>query len=477
MNELLTGAVPALPLRFFAEISAIPRASLHEEQIADYLVRFAAEHGLWCYRDASHNVLIRKSGSAGRESEPPLLLQAHTDMVAEVRFGRVHDFLREGVTLVREGNILHADGTTLGADNGLGVALMLAVLARDDLSHPPLECLFTAAEEIGLVGAAAFDYTQVRARRMINFDAADERMIITGCCGGIRSDLTVPCTWERADAKGLHLTLTGLCGGHSGEDIHSGRANALAVMGKILAALRGVTDFRLSWLSGGDKTNAIPRSCEAILLPRDLSAAEQVLIAQASALEALAPSPKDAARTLAVVREPITRVMSQRDTDAALAVLAARNGVFYWKEEGKLPDTSRNLARVRTEDGALAFAFSSRSPRDARLEECVADLDALAARVGGVTRHYARYPGWESAADSPLSRAWQDAWHATTGRDIGRTVIHAGLECGIIASRLAGLDVISVGSNAHDLHTPRECAELDSFARVYDTLCACLGQM
>ena len=348
MQYQLAGIEPALPLRFFEEISAIPRASQHEERIADYLERFAADRGLFCYRDAAHNVLIRKKGTEGRESEPPLLLQAHTDMVTEVKFGKTHDFLTAGVTLIREGNILHADNTTLGADDGLGVALMLAVLDEASLSHPPLECLFTAAEEIGLVGAGAFDYTHITSRRMINFDAAAEHEIITGCCGGIRSDLTVPVSLEPLEGVGLRLTLTGLCGGHSGENIHSSRANALVVMGKILARLRTVTDFRLSYLSGGDKTNAIPRFCEAIVLPADLAAAEQALATLAATLETLAPSRCDAARALAVKREAVPQVMRACDTDAALAVLAARNGVFYWKEEDKLPDTSRNLARVRT---------------------------------------------------------------------------------------------------------------------------------
>ena len=474
MSCIQRGQEPALPLRFFEQISAIPRASLHEERIADYLARFASERGLDCVRDAAHNVLVRKAGSVGREGEPPILLQAHTDMVTEVKFGKRHDFLTQGVTLLQEGNLLRADDTTLGADDGLGVALMLAVLDRDDLSHPPLECLFTAAEEIGLVGAGAFDYTQLRAQRMINFDAADERVIITGCCGGVRSDFTVPFAFESAKGEGLRLTLSGLCGGHSGEDIHMGRANALTLMGKVLERLRAATDFRLAWLSGGDKTNAIPRSCEAVLLPADLSAAERALGAVQRELAALAPAPVDAACTLAVTREPIARVMRACDTDAALAVLAVRNGVFYWREEGKLPDTSRNLARVRTEDGALAFAFSSRSPSDARLEECASELDALAATLDGTTRHYARYPGWESATGSPLSLAWQAAWREATGLPICETVIHAGLECGVIAAHIPHLDVISVGSNAHDLHTPRESAELDSFARVYETLCKCL---
>ena len=182
------------PARFFEEISAIPRASGKEEGIADYLVEFAKAQGLEWYRDAANNVLIKKSGSEGREKEQPLLMQAHTDMVTEVAFGFDHDFDKEGVILVQEGNVLSAKGTTLGADDGFGVALMLAVLEDEALSHPPVECLFTATEETGLIGAGQFDYDRLAARRMLNFDSAEEHLVITGCCGGIRSDIHMPVT-------------------------------------------------------------------------------------------------------------------------------------------------------------------------------------------------------------------------------------------------------------------------------------------
>ncbi|MBQ8356324.1 MAG: beta-Ala-His dipeptidase [Clostridia bacterium] len=471
MSTLMEPSVSSLPARYFTEIAAIPRASGHEAGIADYLESFAAARGLACYRDASCNVLIKKQGSKGREHEPALLLQAHTDMVTEVAYATAHDFSKEGVNLQREGNILSAKGTTLGADDGFGVALLLAALDGAADSHPPLECLFTASEEVGLLGAAAFDYERISARRMLNFDTSEEHLIITGCCGGIRSDLILPVTLEKGKGEGLKLTLHGLCGGHSGSDIDKGRANALVIMGKILENLQKHTPFRTVSLTGGDKDNAIPRDCEAVILPADLTAAKRFLSDTDALLSSLTSSPEDAGCALTVTDVTVSHIMTERDSRHILDILGVRNGVFYRRTDGiDCPETSRNLARVRTEKGEVSFGFSSRSPFPARIKESTDELDALAARVGGRTRHYAGYPGWEGAPDSPVSTLWQRAYRATTGREICATVIHAGLECGLISDKIPNLDVISVGCNIYDLHTPAERMELDSFERVYQTL-------
>ncbi|MBE6595940.1 MAG: aminoacyl-histidine dipeptidase, partial [Ruminococcaceae bacterium] len=243
MKSLFEDLSPLAPFRFFEEISAIPRASGNEAGIAAYLMRFAGSRGLSCCEDAIHNVLIQKPASPGREGEPALLLQCHTDMVAEKHGHVAHDFEKEGIHLLREGNILRADGTTLGADDGFGVALILAVLDDAELSHPALECLFTVSEEIGLEGAGAFDYTRVSARRMINLDSAEEDTVIIGCCGGLRTDLTVPLHFTDVSEDGLRVRISGLCGGHSGEDIDRGRLNAHVLMGAVLRELQSVTPF------------------------------------------------------------------------------------------------------------------------------------------------------------------------------------------------------------------------------------------
>lgn len=471
----MTQYLSARPARFFEEISAIPRASYHEERIADYLIAFAEKNGLEHYRDAAHNVLIKKRGSMGREKEPALLLQAHTDMVTEVAFGSTHAFAKEGVHLVQNGSILSADGTTLGADDGFGVALMLAALEDDTLSHPPLECLFTAAEEVGLVGAGQFDYQRISAERMINFDSAEENLIITGCCGGIRSDLYLPAPYRAVTGTGLKIALHGLAGGHSGEDIHRGRANALCVMGAILRDLKEFTAFDLVSFLGGDKDNAIPRDCEAVILPVDIDKAKAYFSNAEKILSALITCSDDSAGTLSTESVAVDKALSDQTTDAVLALLGVPNGVLYYRKDTEvLPETSRNLASARILENEWRFTFSSRSPYEARIDESIAELDRLADVFGGRTVHRSRYPGWEGDPDSPVSTLWRRAYCEATGRKVETTVIHAGLECGLISAKIPRLDVISVGCNIYDLHTPAERMELDSFDRIYHTLLAFL---
>lgn len=475
MKSLFEDLSPLAPFRFFEEVSAIPRASGNEAGIAAYLMRFAGSRGLACCEDAIHNVFIQKPASPGREGEPALLLQCHTDMVAEKHGHVAHDFEKEGIRLLREGNVLRADGTTLGADDGFGVALILAVLDDAELSHPALECLFTVSEEIGLEGAGAFDYSRVSARRMINLDSAEEDTVIIGCCGGLRTDLTVPLHFTDVSEAGLRLRISGLCGGHSGEDIDRGRLNAHVLMGAVLRELQTVTPFLIASLTGGDKDNAIPRECEAVILPTDLAAARAQLAATAATIADRVVAKEDNGLTLSVESVPVGRVTDAKDTAALLRLLSVRNGVLYSRTEPPLmPETSRNLARLRTEADHLAVAFSSRSEREARIAESRAELDALAAELGGTTHHHAGYPGWVSPAEAPLVKRWQEAYLETTGKHTAAAMIHAGLECGLISAALPGLTAISVGCNIRDLHTPAETMELDSMARIYRTLCCFL---
>ena len=472
MSNVIDAYVSALPARFFEEISAIPRVSYHEEGIADYLVEFATARGLAVYRDASCNVLIKKQGTEGRENELPLLLQAHTDMVAELAYGASHDFETEGLELQRNDHILSAKGTTLGADDGFGVSLMLAALEGAE-SHPPLECLFTAAEEVGLVGATAFDYSTILARRMINFDSAEEHLVITGCCGGVRTGINIPVCFESVKAKGIEIALHGLCGGHSGEDIHRGRANSLSVMGAILKKLQKSTPFRVVSINGGDKDNAIPRDCVATIVPNNLSTALEFFANTETLLQELVASPDDSKRSLDVREVDVEQALPYADTERLLTVLGVRNGVLYARADGS-PQTSRNLARVRVSSDRVDFAFSSRSPDEKCLNGCKEELEALAGSIGGSVSHHGQYPGWESEANSPIDLLWQSCYRAVTGREISSTVIHAGLESGLISARISGLDVIAVGCNIYDLHTPAERMELDSFERIYQTLIAFL---
>ena len=465
---MLTDHLSALPARFFEEISAIPRASGNEAGIADYLVEFARQRGLFVLRDTDNNVFIKKDATKGRENEPAVLLQAHTDMVAEAVLGSKHDFSRDGIKLLQNGNILRADGTTLGADNGVGVALMLAVLEGAD-SHPALECLFTSSEETGLIGAHNFDYSNVSAKRLVNLDSDNECEITVGCCGGIRTEITLPLTFERCEREGRRVLLQGLFGGHSGADVHRGRGNAHNLMGKLLRELSGVTRFAISSIAGGDKDNAIPRECEVVLVPEDPAAFDAFFADTRAWCAQHITCADDAAATVSASVASPSRVLSAADTEKLLDVLAVPNGVLAYRADGA-PDTSRNLAKIETLDGTVTFGFSSRSPKEAALDAICDELDALASKNGGNTRHFARYPGWDSVGETELFLAWKKAAREACSLETRLFVIHAGLECGLITAAVPSMQAISVGCNIRDLHTPGETLELDSFERIWQVL-------
>lgn len=462
----------ALPLRFFEEISAIPRASGDEGRIADYLLAFAAKNGFFSYRDAANNVLIKKPATKGREGEPALLLQAHTDMVAEKNKGTVHDFSKDPIRLVREGNLLLADGTTLGADDGFGIALILSVLCEAP-SHPALECLFTAGEETGMDGAMAFEYSLLSARRMVNLDSDNECEIITGCCGGLTTVITLSPRCARTEGQALRLRVTGLCGGHSGADIHRGRGNALSLMASWIAALEAQMPLSIASLEGGDKSNAIPRECEGVIVVADAARAKDLLGQAAQSLRAAVGAAEDAALAFEIEDGVIAPVaFAANETKGILRLLSMRTGVITTRADGSV-QLSRNVAAVRTRNSVLSLTLSMRSADQKEIDFLRLEADVLADELGGTAVHSGAYPGWESDADSALVRAWQQA-AATQGVRALPMVIHAGLECGLFSERLPGLCAVSVGCNIHDLHTPAERMELDSFGRAYHALTAFL---
>lgn len=467
MLEIIKGVKNEMPFYYFEQISKIPRASGNEKGACDYIASFARDRGLYCYRDEFNNVLIVKNATQGREKDKPIMLQAHTDMVAEKNVGTKHNFEKDPIELIQEGNILRANGTTLGADDGFGVALMLAILDDNTLSHPKIECLFTSSEEIGLVGASKFDYSKIEARRMVNLDSAEEDTVIIGCCGGIRTELTLPIIKSSCEGYAYRITVGGLCGGHSGEDINKNRLNAHILMGKLLCKIDGESRIRISYISGGDKDNAIPRECECVFLTGNELDLSRINSFARSFLKAK----EDEGLFVKVEKADTSSAIPRNSTKKLLEILSVRNGVLYFRSEPPiLPETSRNLARIRTEESCISIGFSSRSYLEARLDESTAELDSLAQGLGAKTMHHERYPGWASPIDSSLVKSWQEAFLKVSGKKTEATLIHAGLECGLMSKHLEGLEAISVGCNVHDLHTPRETMEIDSMDKIYDTL-------
>lgn len=473
MSYLIQNRKPAAVFRFFEDICAIPHPSYHEEKIADYLCAFAAERGLECYRDSLHNVLIKKPATPDKKNAAPLLFQGHTDMVCVNTPDRKIDFLTEGLELYLEGDLLRAKGTTLGADDGIAVAVMLALLDGELSSHPALECLFTSAEEVGLDGAEGFDYSHVSARKMINMDSEDLGIVTAGCAGGLRSTLTKKCETVPVKGECLKVSLQGLFGGHSGVDICAGRANANKLMGRLLAKWQKAEgEAHLLSVNGGSKDNAIAHNCEVVIATANVAKTTAVMQQAAAEIAAeLAEEDKGFCVTVTPAQAP-KEMFSATDTAQLIAILATvDNGVKEMHYSIKtLPEWSRNLGVVTTAGNEVEFVFSSRSAIESRLDASIDELDALARVTGCVTKHYSRYPGWDFAPVSPLRDLYARAYREVTGKDVIVDVIHAGLECGIIASKLPGLDVISVGPDMRNVHTPDEQLNLSSVEVFWKTI-------
>ena len=476
MSYVIHGYQPEKLFRYFEDLAAIPHGSGNESAVADWLVAFAHERGLEVIRDSWNNVLIRLPASEGREGEATLLLQGHTDMVCEKNNDTVHDFTKDPLKLRVTDGWLHADGTTLGGDDGIAVAVMLTVLDGGVSSNPPIECLFTTEEETGLTGAGNFDYSLLRARRMINLDNEELGILIAGCAGGIRSEVDIPINTVPYALPRIEIELKGLCGGHSGGCIHMGRANANKLMARILTALFAAHPFRLVRMDGGSKDNAIPRECRAVIATEEL---EQSLAFLAAYEKTVAAELGEEDRgfhlvTATATAEAKDRAMDTLATRRVLTVLtAAQDGVIAMSHDVPgLVEYSRNMGVVRTDTDKCRFTcvFSTRSAIEAQIDASVAQLDMLASLVGAKTRHHSRYPGWSFAKESATRDAYCARYREVMGRDVEVTIIHAGLECGIMKNHLPDLDAISVGPDMQGIHSPDERMNLASCEKFWEIL-------
>ncbi len=488
VKKVLQGQTPADVWGFFEDICAIPHGSGNEAALADYVEAFARARGLYYYRDEVHNVFIKRSATEGMADVPAVLLQGHLDMVCEKEADSPHDFATDGLTLFVEDGWLGAKGTTLGGDDGIAVAMMLAVLADPPADHPAIECLFTVSEETGLEGAHAFDPAAagVTAKLMINLDSEEEGIITAGCAGGMRTDIVLPVTSRPVCGVAVKVTLSGLSGGHSGVEINEGHTNAIKALGGLLTTVWDGSAMALASLAGGGKDNAIPREAEAVLVVPDGEAAAALCARLQTAAERLRAEPQIIAadKVFLFVTECMGGVeahtaMNDESGRRVLDTLTfARDGVLAMSaHKAGLVAYSRNLGIVATvsdeagESVAVRLAFSTRSACESHLDDATQELSQLAETVGHTTaRHTARYPGWDYAPASPLRDRWMEISERLYGVTPTVEVIHAGLECGILAAKMPGMDIISVGPDMKDIHTPRERLSITSVERTYRLL-------
>lgn len=478
MEYLIKGYEPACLFHFFEEICAIPHGSRNEEKIADYLVEFARARHLDVYRDEMHNVLIRKSATAGRENEPAVLLQGHTDMVCEKNADVEHDFTRDPLKLaLTDDGKVYACGTTLGADDAVAVVIMMSLLDGALDSHPALECLFTSQEEIGLHGANAFDCSQIKARRMINLDSESDNSAIVGCAGGVRSDMIIPVTRVPFAGEAVAINVKGLIGGHSGENIHLGRGNANKIMGRLLARLMRDDRLCLCTIEGGLKDNAIPRECSATVSVSSAEAAMGILTAAAEAVRGeLVADDMNFEVKLSPVSSPAVMIDEESTRRIVTVLELSHSGVLTMNQTVGIVEFSRNLAVIHTRETDVNIAFSSRSAKESQLDASTLELDTLASFVNGSVTHHSRYPGWDYSPQSPIRDAYVAVYTRLYGEKPIIKLIHAGLECGLLKSRIPDLDIIALGANLENIHSPMEKMELASCEKLWKIVSELLRQ-
>lgn len=474
MNYIINGYSPATLFRYFEDISAIPRGSGNERAIADYLCAFAEEHSLEYLRDGANNVLIKKPASQGCEGRPAVMLQGHTDMVCEKESGVTHDFEKDPLKLKITDGWLSATGTTLGGDDGAAVAMMLAILDDNAIAHPTLECLFTTAEETSMGGANAFDFSSVSARRIINLDSEEEGIVTVSCAGGADCIFELDTESTPYNGRSIKLTVKGLAGGHSGAEIHLCRANANKILARLLARLYDDEPFKLVSINGGNKRNAIPREATAELCVIDEVRAKYVLLEEERKITADLSAADSGFRLHIDKGHRMERAMTYRSTSTAInLLLLTPNGPIAMSPTiENFVRTSSNLGVVTTdtENGKIRAVAMARSSCDSELDALITEFRRHAKLVGAEFAVEGRYSGWSPAASSELTKLYVDCYERQNpGKKATVAGIHAGLECGVIISKLGGdCDAISIGPNMRDIHTPNERLDLASCEHTYD---------
>ena len=475
----LAGLEPAAVFGYFEEICAIPHGSRNTRMISDYLVNFAKAHDLRYIQDEADNVIIFGDATPGYEDHPAVILQGHMDMVCEKDADCPIDMATEGLDVTHDGNVVFAKGTTLGADNGIAVAMGMAVLADKSIPHPPVELLVTSDEEIGLLGAAAVDLSELKGRTLINLDSEGEGVFTVSCAGGCTATIGLPVERRAVYGPCIRLAVDGLQGGHSGADIHRNRGNANKIMGEFMSRIQKLMPLCLTSLAGGAKDNAIPRSCQATLVAMGINLERINDIAEQLQAEVREQYDEPEATVQAFDVDALGgNSLSTESTAKVISLLcAAPNGVQAWSKDIEgLVQTSLNMGVVKLGD-RLSVTLSVRSSVNSEKLELLQQLNKLAEMFEASYEEDGAYPAWEYKKESRLRDVMVSTYKEMFDRDARVEAIHAGLECGLFTEKLPGLDCVSIGPQMHDIHTSRERLEIGSTQRTWEFLLAVLKNL
>ncbi len=469
---------PTEVFSIFHEITQVPRPSKHEEKIGAWLVAFAQKHNLEYTQDAAGNIIMRKPATAGYESHTGVILQAHMDMVCEKNNDVEHDFMTQPIETYVEGDWLRAKGTTLGADNGIGMALALAALTSETLEHPALEALFTVDEETGLTGAFRLEDGLLQGKKLINLDSEDDGQIFIGCAGGI--DTLARLYYEPIQAgEGLfaaHIKVTGLLGGHSGDDINKNRANANKILTRFLYRVNNQTEMHIAHVDGGNLRNAIAREAEAtIVVPFAFKETLCILFNEfvAEIESEILNNEKGFTMSLESTDVPATYI--SKTTELIQALYACPHGVVAMSQDMPgLVETSTNLASIKMKednDGKyIEINTSQRSSIESQKHMIKEMVECALLSAGAVVTHGDGYPGWKPNVNSELLTVAREAYKELTGEEPTIKAIHAGLECGLFLEKYPYLDMISVGPQMTGVHSPMEQLSISSTAKSWEWL-------
>lgn len=473
--RILENLEPQDVFYYFEEICKIPHGSGNTGQISDYLKAFADEHGLYCRQDELNNIIMIKEASKGYEDHEPVLLQGHMDMVAVKDADCTIDMTKDGLQLEILGDRLSAKGTSLGGDDGIAVAFALALLAGEEYRHPRIELILTVDEEVGMEGATGLTVDDLTAKRMINLDQEEEKIFITGCAGGARIDIRKKTETEQIKGLLCKLKISGLQGGHSGQEINKERGNAICLMGRLLAALQEKTPVYLKEVSGGMADNAIPNEvCAEIVVTEWTEDVAAFMEEQFCGLKAEFAGKEDGLKCELQVgaEDALIEVCNRKDSEQWIHLLnVIPHGVIANSVKMKgLVETSLNPGILNVSAAEGMVSTSVRSSNAAAKEALINQLKSLAALCDATVGIRGDYPGWDYDPDSPLREKMVAIYEEMYGVKPQIEAIHAGLECGIFQSKIPGLDCVSIGPNMQDIHTTRETLSIPSVQRVWKYL-------
>lgn len=457
--------------RYFEEISAIPRGSMNEAGMVRYLISFAEAHGLQYYSDDTNNVVIYKPATTGYEASPTLILQAHTDMVCAKKPGVKHDFLREGIELIKDGDIVRANGTTLGADDGTGVATMLALLDDDKLEHPAIEALFTASEEIGMIGAQKLDYSVLKGRRLISMDSGGENETSVNSAAFEQINLGFDYHAQPVHADVCRVRIDGLRGGHSGVEIDNERGNAIKIAAALLQRIIQTGDkIFISSFEGGTATNVIPYECQVEFACGNSEVVERLTQEYVDELRA---ETGDCEPGMRVVLETTCRTVRAMNDEESRRLIDLLTLLPHGRRHRSITienfvTASSNVALISTKDGRFEVSMSTRAETERLLRELRDEVRVLARVMGIHFEAVGHTPCWVYNGESELRRIAAELMPRVTGREVIPCFEHGGMETGYFARNLPGVDIYVIGPVGREIHTPNEWMDLESCHRVYD---------